>query len=1060
MSNEKKLIEVEVDIRKALEKLNELNKAMEGVGKRSKESTEAQRQQKTVAKELESEYDKLVKKHKELVKEAQNVSVAQGAQSKAAKDAAKAANKLGKEIHQHNQYLMQGRQGIMAFASAGTVLPGMLGRVSFGLMRVGTALKSLLINPIFLTIAVVGTLIGGLVALTKNFVQFEKNMAGVRAATGATNEEFRQLKTLAKDIGKNSVKSAAEIAELQKQLAKAGFTVKEIIDMTPAVVTMGIATEESLDKVAETVATVIRSFDMSSNEAVRVTDVMAKAFMTTRLDLNKFNTEMSYASTVAKQTGLSYEETVAILSVMSDRIDKASMVATSFRKTISELSETSGTLEERVKELSGEFLSYGEAQEVVGDRAASGLTIIANNLDLIKEKTEEFKNSQGEAERMAEIMSDTVSADWEKMKNAWKGLGLTIEDGGGVISTVIRSIITLFTGLAKAIDFAATKMGQFFAWTRGESKKYAEEQEARAKVREQNSEEEIRRMNDRASLMRRFYYNEIDLFEQRYKKEKKEIEDNYNLGVITEEEKTKMLLNIWEKYQRDLARLRNRGRKTDRQQLLRHFDYESRIEREKSEAMTAGRKKEEKLAEADYKRKVEMSEAHIKRLEHQEKNKVKGASEALKKARKDHDRYVEAAQKNLNQKVIEINQKYDKLILETELEKEIHKYNLITSNVRTTAQEAYDARIEFLNKEYKYEIDMLDKLNLSKEEYALELEKLNNQYTKNILDADQKLIDELHDENIKRIDNLIAGLDNQSSIVASNIDEIANLRRKKLEEEKEMELAQVGNNEKLRLSIISKYAQLERDIDNETLAQKNQNFQTWANNAMSTYKAIDDWVSSYAEKELHNWAQVNQGKIGFEEEYEARKLELQIESAKRTKALRSFETAINTAAAIVGFLADPSGIAGAALSVMAGITGAAQIAAIHAEPLPTAGFSKSSSKSKISKHYETEKFHTGTYRPAKKEEEREITRTLLTTERVLSPSQTAVFDRILGTMGTFGGSSAITQDIGVSGYLEEKLLERAFSSALRNMPNPVMSWSDYSSQHQRMAQLDKNRSIR
>ena len=156
MSNEKKIIEVEVDIRKALEKLNELNKAMEGLGKRSKESTEAQRKQKTVAKELESEYDKLVKKHKELVKEAQNVSAAHGAQSKAAKDAAKAANKLGKEIHQHNQYLMQGRQGIMAFASAGTVLPVCLEAFA---NRVGTALKSLLINPIFLTIALLGLIV-------------------------------------------------------------------------------------------------------------------------------------------------------------------------------------------------------------------------------------------------------------------------------------------------------------------------------------------------------------------------------------------------------------------------------------------------------------------------------------------------------------------------------------------------------------------------------------------------------------------------------------------------------------------------------------------------------------------------------------------------------------------------------------------------------------------------------------------------------------------------------------------------------------------------------------
>ena len=82
------------------------------------------------------------------------------------------------------------------------------------------------------------------------------------------------------------------------------------------------------------------------------------------------------------------------------------------------------------------------------------------------------------------------------------------------------------------------------------------------------------------------------------------------------------------------------------------------------------------------------------------------------------------------------------------------------------------------------------------------------------------------------------------------------------------------------------------------------------------------------------------------EEAEARKLaieekatedsnKLKREQAKKDRALQSFNAVINTASAIIGFLANPGGFAGVGLSVAAGLTGAAEIGAINSAPLPT-----------------------------------------------------------------------------------------------------------------------------
>ena len=61
---------------------------------------------------------------------------------------------------------------------------------------------------------------------------------------------------------------------------------------------------------------------------------------------------------------------------------------------------------------------------------------------------------------------------------------------------------------------------------------------------------------------------------------------------------------------------------------------------------------------------------------------------------------------------------------------------------------------------------------------------------------------------------------------------------------------------------------------------------------------------------------------------------MQRAQAKREKAMNIMSTALSTASAIIGFLANPGGYAGIALAVMAGITGAAQIATVAATPLP------------------------------------------------------------------------------------------------------------------------------
>ena len=170
-----------------------------------------------------------------------------------------------------------------------------------------------------------------------------------------------------------------------------------------------------------------------------------------------------------------------------------------------------------------------------------------------------------------------------------------------------------------------------------------------------------------------------------------------------------------------------------------------------------------------------------------------------------------------------------------------------------------------------------------------------------------------------------------------------------------------------------------------------------------------------------------------------------------------FSARIVTSVAIIGYLYDPGGSAGIILSAMAGLTGVAQVAAIASQPLPVP---PSGSTGNASISTTSEKFHTGTYRPASPNEEKEITRTLLTTERVLSPAQTGIFDSILSRMQSYGGAGAITNGVGVRQSLDAMMMERAFTNALTKMPAPRMGWDEFTNQAQRQAQLRANKVLR
>lgn len=277
------------------------------------------------------------------------------------------------------------------------------------------------------------------------FKGFEAEMAKVQAVSGATAEEFKALSDNAKELGASTMFSAREVAGLQTEFAKLGFTATEITKVTESTLALAQASGSDLARAAEVAGSTLRAFGLDASETGRVTDVMASSFSSSALDMETFAESMKFVAPVAKSAGMSIEETSAMLQIMANAGIKGGQAGTALRRIISEIGASGKPTAEALKDLAKEGLNLADAKDEVGRHAQSALLVLAEGVDQITPLTHELKNSAGAAKEMADIMGDTAFGAGKRLESAMEGLGISI---GEIVAV---AIVPMVEGLAKLV---------------------------------------------------------------------------------------------------------------------------------------------------------------------------------------------------------------------------------------------------------------------------------------------------------------------------------------------------------------------------------------------------------------------------------------------------------------------------------------------------------------------------------------------------------------------------------------------------------------------------------
>lgn len=293
---------------------------------------------------------------------------------------------------------------------------------------------------------------------------FEQSQADLASVLGVSKDAMATLTEQAKELGATTTFTASQVAELQKEFAKLGFTQTEIENVTEATLLLAEATGTDLARSAEVTGSTIRAFGLDSSETQRVVDVMAKSFSSSSLDMEKFAVAMRSVAPVAKTAGLNIEQTTALLGTLTDRGLDASTAGTSLRNVFLELSKQGISFDEAMKEINESTDKNATALDLFGKRGATTGVILSETAKDVENLTEKLYESEGASKQMADTQRNTLGGSIKLLQSAWEGVILKMDEAGGIGEKLRKTIQFLADNLETILKTVGLLIKAFTAF--------------------------------------------------------------------------------------------------------------------------------------------------------------------------------------------------------------------------------------------------------------------------------------------------------------------------------------------------------------------------------------------------------------------------------------------------------------------------------------------------------------------------------------------------------------------------------------------------------------------
>ena len=190
-----------------------------------------------------------------------------------------------------------------------------------------------------LTTTVTTPIVGGFGAAIKVTADFDEQMSKVKAISGATAEEFDQLRDKAREMGASSKFSATEAGQGLEYMAMAGWKSQDMLNGLPGIMNLAAASGEELGTTSDIVTDALTAFGMKAEESSHFADILAAASANANTNVSMMGESFKYVAPVAGSLGYSAEDVAVALGLMANSGIKADMAGTSLRNMLNRMAK-------------------------------------------------------------------------------------------------------------------------------------------------------------------------------------------------------------------------------------------------------------------------------------------------------------------------------------------------------------------------------------------------------------------------------------------------------------------------------------------------------------------------------------------------------------------------------------------------------------------------------------------------------------------------------------------------------------------------------------------------
>ena len=314
----------------------------------------------------------------------------------------------------------------------------------------------------------------------ETIVQFDKQVADLKAITGASGDDLKFFKEQAAELGKSVEGGASQVIEAYKLIGSAKpellSNAKALDSVTQAAITLSQASGLELTDAATRLTDAMNQFGAPAEEAGKFINVLANGALFGSAAIPDVTDALLKFGAAANTSNVGLEESTALIELLASKGLKGAEAGTALRNVMLKLSAPDalpkeaqdrladlGVSMEALKDTSKPFADRLDALKpllndnaalvkVFGTENAIAATNLLRGTDAVRQLTKDME-TQGTAQKQAKENTNTLSFAFNELKESWNAMILQLTSGDGM-SVVVDGI--KFLAAAKVVMSATT----------------------------------------------------------------------------------------------------------------------------------------------------------------------------------------------------------------------------------------------------------------------------------------------------------------------------------------------------------------------------------------------------------------------------------------------------------------------------------------------------------------------------------------------------------------------------------------------------------------------------